>query len=115
MIAPGLTGKIHLFKTAQIVLLDQASMHIGHAGCDILAELKLVAALAISTLAQLTGPGIDILEQMPVDAPASGRGRIGSFRTPFGDPGFVTNFTLDLLHWMGSRISSLFLRVWGAG
>ena len=43
------------------------AVNVGHAGLDVLAELELLAALADLDRAQLTGPVVDILEEVAMD------------------------------------------------
>ena len=46
---------------------DEPAVHVRHAGLDVAAKLELLAALADLDRAQLTGPVVNVLEQMAVD------------------------------------------------
>ena len=62
-------GESRSVQPSQKIGLHKPAVDVGHAGRDVLAELKLVAALGNLHGPQLTGPRIEVLKKMAVDRP----------------------------------------------
>jgi hypothetical protein len=62
-----MSGKVLGYQSFQEARLNEAAVNVGHASRNVLPELELLVAFADLHGAQLTGPVVDILEQVTMD------------------------------------------------
>jgi len=75
---PRLGGEVGKRKPAKEVLRNEAAVNVGHSGSDELAEYELTPVLRDLDDAKLSGPVVDILEEMAVDGLQMGEIKISA-------------------------------------